>query len=300
MKKLYSAVLFALLFLLLSMTVMAKTGDKKVVALGADLTAEQRAVVLEYMGLDEAALSDCIVISITNDMEHEYLDSYMSSSVIGTKSLSSVLLEPAESGNGVLVSTHNINYCTTGMYRNALLTAGLEDTNVTVVGPTPISGTAALIGAIKGYEEMSGKDIPDSTLDTALDELITMGEIADASGHSDEIEELIAYIKGKLANGELQTEEDIRKAIQDAQDKFGVTLTDEEVQRILDVMNKISKLGLNLDSLLDQASDLYDEFGMDILDNPDQAITYVMKKKVTEFFTGVKDGIVAFFKGLFS
>ena len=105
MKKLYSAVLFALLFLLSSMTVMAKTGDKKVVALGADLTAEQRAVVLEYMGLDEAALSDCIVISITNDMEHEYLDSYMSSSVIGTKSLSSVLLEPAESGNGVLVST---------------------------------------------------------------------------------------------------------------------------------------------------------------------------------------------------
>ena len=233
-------------------------------------------------------------------MEHEYLDSYMSSSVIGTKSLSSVLLEPAESGNGLLVSPHNINYCTTGMYRNALLTAGLEDTNVTVVGPTPISGTAALIGAIKGYEEMSGKDIPDSTLDTALDELITMGEIADASGHSDEIEELIAYIKGKLANGELQTEEDIRKAIQDAQDKFGVTLTDEEVQRILDVMNKISKLGLNLDSLLDQASDLYDEFGMDILDNPDQAITYVIKKKVTEFFTGVKDGIVAFFKGLFS
>ena len=52
MKKLYSAVLFALLFLLSSMTVMAKTGDKKVVALGADLTAEQRAVVLEYMGLD--------------------------------------------------------------------------------------------------------------------------------------------------------------------------------------------------------------------------------------------------------
>ena len=58
MKKLYSAVLFALLFLLSSMTVMAKTGDKKVVALGADLTAEQRAVVLEYMGLDEAALND--------------------------------------------------------------------------------------------------------------------------------------------------------------------------------------------------------------------------------------------------
>lgn len=300
MKKYYSIVLFALLFLLSSLTVCAKTGDKKVVALGADLTAEQRKTVLDYMGLKEEDLNDCIVISITNDMEHAYLDNYMSSSVIGTKSLSSVLLEPAESGNGVLVTTHNINYCTTGMYRNALLTAGLEDTNVTVVGPTPISGTAALIGAIKGYEEMSGKDIPDSTLDTALDELITMGKIADASGQSDEIEELIAYIKGKLANGELQTEEDIKNAIQDAQERFKVTLTDEEIQRILDVMNKINKLGLDLDSLLEQASDVYDKFGLEILDNPDQAISYIIKKKVADFFTGIRDGMASFFRGLFS
>ena len=32
------------------------------------------------------------------------------------------MVTPAESGHGVMVTTQNINYCTTGMYRNALLT----------------------------------------------------------------------------------------------------------------------------------------------------------------------------------
>ena len=86
-----------------------------VVALGADLSAEQRAEVLELMGLTEETLAQCTVITITNDMEHRYLDQYIDSSVIGTKSLSSVILRKAEAGNGVLVTTKNINYCTTGI-----------------------------------------------------------------------------------------------------------------------------------------------------------------------------------------
>ncbi len=290
----------AVLCLLFSMTAVAKTPDKTVVALGADLTVEQRASVLSQLGLTEEGLADCIVITITNDMEHTYLDAYLDSSLIGTKSLSCVKLEPSGSGSGVLVETHNINYCTTGMYRNALLTAGLEDTRVTVAAPTPISGTAALIGAIKGYEEMTGDSISDSTLDTAMDELITTGELAGSSENSDEIEALIAYIKGKLANGELESEEDIREAIEEGEEKFQITLTEEEIQKIIDVMDKISKLGLDLDSLIEQAGDLYDQFGTDIVNNPDKAITAVIKQQVSNFFSNLGNKIKNFFAGLFS
>ena len=49
---------------------------------------------------------------ITNDMEHQYLDASLGASVVGTHSLSSVLLIPQESGAGLNVETHNINYCT--------------------------------------------------------------------------------------------------------------------------------------------------------------------------------------------
>lgn len=65
------------------------------------------------------------------------LDESLGSSVVGSHSLSSVLLIPQESGAGLTVETHNINYCTIAMYRNALLTAGVQDAKVIVVAPMP-------------------------------------------------------------------------------------------------------------------------------------------------------------------
>ena len=167
---------------------------KIVVALGADLSAEQRATVLGLMGITEEQLAGYEVIYITNAQEHQYLDAYLDASVIGSKSLSSVMLKKGAKGSGVNVTTKNINYCTTGMYRNALLTAGVQDTEVIVAAPTQISGTAGLIGAVKAYEKVEGTAISDASLSSALDELITTGQLADAAQNvsNDEIEELIA------------------------------------------------------------------------------------------------------------
>ena len=53
-----------------------------IIALGADLSAEQRQTVLSLMGVTEADLTNYKVITITNDMEHQYLDAYMDATVI--------------------------------------------------------------------------------------------------------------------------------------------------------------------------------------------------------------------------
>ncbi len=270
--------------------------SKPVIALGADLTAEQQATVLGYMGLTAADLPNYKVVYVTNEMEHQYLDSYIDPSVIGTKSLSSVMVTPAEAGHGVLVTTQNINYCTTGMYRNALLTAGVEDADILVVGPTSLSGTAGLIGALKAYEEISGETVTDTTLDTALNELVTTGEIATKSASSEEVEALVAYIKGKIANGELENEDDIRKAIAEGQEKFGVTLTEDEIQQIVDVMLKIKALGLDPNMLLDQAQDLYEKFGDDFVNHLDEGGFF---NSVGSFFTEAGKAIGDFFTNLF-
>ena len=50
--------------------------------------------------------------------------------MIGTRALSSVLIEKKDKGNGIKVTTSNITYCTTGMYQNALATAGVTDADV--------------------------------------------------------------------------------------------------------------------------------------------------------------------------
>ena len=293
MKKMFRVILGTLLLTLIwGMTVSAAPKEGTVIVLGADLTAEQRTTVLNLMGVSEEELPAYTVLTITNEQEHQYLDAYVDPSVIGTRALSSVMVTPEESGHGVMVSTQNINYCTTGMYRNALLTAGVEDADVLVVGPTELSGTAALIGAIKAYEQISGEEISDTTLDTALNELVTTGEIVTKSANSEEVEELIAYIKAKLAAGELETEDDIRNAIKEGEQKFDVSLDESEEQQIVDFMLKIKKLGLDPNVLLDQAADLYSKFGDELLN------------KATDdgFFSGlgnIVNSIADFFKGLF-
>lgn len=309
MKKLITLLFSAVL--LLSMPVMAAEVDqskivnidasKSIIALGADLSAEQRATVLSLMDVTEADLANYQVVTITNDMEHQYLDAYMDASVIGSKSLSSVKITPAESGHGVLVTTKNINYCTTGMYRNALLTAGVSDADILVVGPTEISGTAALIGAIKGYEAMSGESVSDTTLDTAMNELITTGEIAMQDADSQDIEELIAFVKAKVAAGGLDSDDQIRSAIEEGEDKFGVTLTEDEINQIIAIMQKINQLGLDPNVLVSQAEDLYSKFGKDFLKNldTDAIAKEVAKSAASGFFEKIGDAIKGFFAGLF-
>jgi len=293
MKKLFKLLVATLLFTFMcSMTVCAETADKPVIALGADLSADQRATVLSLMGVTEEDLVNYTVITITNADEHKYLDSYVDPAVIGTRALSSVMVTPAEAGHGVMVTTQNINYCTTGMYRNALLTAGVEDADIMVVGPSQISGTAGLIGAVKAYEQVSGEPISDETLDTAMNELVTTGELVTKSASDEEVEALIAYIKAKLAAGELETEDDIRKAIKEGEQKFGVSLDESEEQQIVDFMLKIKKLGLDPNVLLDQAADLYSKFG-------DELLNKATDDGFLSRLGNIANSIADFFKGLF-
>ena len=279
--------------------------SKPYLALGADLNQQQLATVLTLMGLAGQDLSAYNIVYITNAQEHQYLDQYVSPSVIGTKSLSSVLVRQAEKGHGVQVTTQNINYCTVGMYRNALLTAGVEDADIMVVGPTPISGTAALIGALKAYEDMSGEKVTEASLDTALNELVTTGEIAEALGDSEQVSEMIAFIKAEIAGKDLNTREEIEEVVRQAVDDYGAVLTEDETKQIVDLMVKIKDLGLDYNTLLDQAQDLYEKFG-DKLSLSDLANGIsgetkmeIIKESIGQFFTNVMDGITGFFKNLF-
>lgn len=309
MKKIMGVLMLFALLGLCGISVKAAETKDTVVALGADLSAEQRAEVLSLMELTEADLENCTVIYITNAMEHEYLDAYLDASVIGTKSLSSVKITKKSSGSGIFVTTKNINYCTTGMYRNALMTAGMEDTDVLVVAPTPISGTAGLIGALKAYEVMTDKAVSDTALDTALDELITTGELAESlqgTADSDEVEALIAWLKGKIASGELDIgdEESVRAAIAEGEQNFGVSLSEEEKQKIINLLKKLDSLGLNAEYLIVQAQSLYEKYGLGIVENANEAINEAIGNAVTSaikgFFENIANSISEFFKNLFS
>jgi uncharacterized protein YpuA (DUF1002 family) len=231
------------------------------------------------------------VVTITNADEHEYLDDYLSASVIGTKALSSVKVVGKEEGNGINVSTSNISYCTAGMYRNALITAGVEDADITVAGPYSISGTAALVGAIKAYEVMTGEEIPEVNMDAANEELVITGEIVDSVGDSEKVEELMALVKQKVAEGAVSDRDDIEDLVEQACEELDISLSEDEQEKITDLMDKIDDLDLDVDSIKEQAQELYDKL--------DDLNFDFDTESVGNFFTRIIEAIVNFFQNLF-
>lgn len=249
--------------LLMSMLLMAgcmqvSAAESGVLALGANLSDSQKAEVYAQMGITAEQAASYQTIYITNDMEHQYLDESLGSSVVGSHSLSSVLLIPQESGAGLTVETHNINYCTIAMYRNALLTAGVQDAKVIVAAPMPISGTAALIGAVKAYETYSGTTVSDEAINAATDELVLTGELSDELD-SEQISDLIAYLKQQIAEKGLDDPGKLTELVNEASDKMDLKLTDEQVSRIVDLLLKLDNLDIDAGKLASQAKELYDK-----------------------------------------
>lgn len=267
--------------------------DKPYLALGADLTADQQHTVLSYMGIDAADFDQYEVVYVNNEEEHKYLDAYIPSEQIGTKSLSSVLISLTDKGSGVKVSTYNINYCTAGMYKNALATAGIEDANVIVAGPFALSGTAALVGTFEAYEEMTGETLDESVVDAAMDELVTTGELEQSiDGEPEEIESMIADLKSQIASGDLDTPEKIQAAIEEAAKEHNITLSDADKEKIANLLDKLKGLDLNWDSIANQASAWADKLQDSISQNGGLS---GIGEAISNFFAKIIDAIKSLF-----
>lgn len=259
------------------------------VSFGADLNDSEKSTVMDLMGITEEDLENYTVGEITNDEEHEYLGEYLDASVIGSRALSSVIVVIGEEGDGIDVETNNISYCTEGMYTNALITAGIENAEVIVAGPFEITGTAALVGAMKAYAELTGEEISAESMDTAVNELVVTSQMAEDLS-SEKIEDLIAYVKAEVVENGLDDEESIRKVIDEGATQLGITLTDDEINTIISLMKKISELDLDFESMKEQAGEIFDkleEMGVD-------------KEEAKNFFQKIIDAITEFFNELFS
>lgn len=296
-KKIIAAVLAAAMVLTLPAAGMTAEADavtdadpKDVyVSFGADLNSDEKTTVMDLLGIDEEDLEDYTVGEITNDDEHKYLGDYLDDSVIGSRALSSVIVVLGEDGDGIDVETKNISYCTAGMYTNALITAGIENADVIVAGPFEITGTAALVGAMKAYSELTGEEISEESMDTAVNELVVTSQMAEDID-SEDIEQLIAYVKAKVVEEGLDDEEKISEAIDEGAKQLNITITEEEKQTIISLMKKIASLDLDIDSMKEQAKDLFnklEDMGID-------------KEQAKNFFQKIIDAIQSFFNDIFS
>ncbi|MBS2969478.1 DUF1002 domain-containing protein [Metabacillus sp. KIGAM252] len=266
----------------------AAVGDV-IVTLGENLTPEQKQTVLQDLNAPE----DAQTVTVSNKEEHKYLGQYIPKSQIGTKALSSSSITIEKAGSGLEVKTKNINVITDEMYLNALMTAGVKDANVQVTAPIEVSGTAALTGLIKAYEVSSDEVIPEDVKQVANEELVTTSELGQKHGQEN-ASALMAKVKEEVAkNGVPANDEELRTMIENAAKELGITLTEEEINSLISLFNKMKDANIDWNQVsqqLDQAKEKITKF----LDS-EEGKNFI--DQVIQFFAALWNAIVSIFTG---
>jgi len=238
----------ALVLCLVPAAAFAAPGDARV-AVGNDLTAFQKDVVYDYFGIKEGTVRE---LSVTIEDERAALSDLVPADKIGSRSISSVYIKELAPGEGISVDTHNITWVTAEMYMAALGTAGVDDAEVIVAAPTGVSGTAALTGIYKCYEDITGTALDDLAKTAANEELVRTGELADLLG-SEQALEFMAELKKALAESQNMSDDELRKIIQDTAVELDITLSDAQVEQLLALTRKLADMDLSPEELLNQA-----------------------------------------------
>jgi uncharacterized protein YpuA (DUF1002 family) len=242
MKKIISLMLVLVVIMSIALTAYAD-GNQSRTVIGADLTDEQIASVYSVFGINRG---DAIELTLTNAEERTYLEGYVDSSVIGTRSISCVYVELLPEGSGMSVTTSNINWCTGEMYVSALATAGITDANIIVAAPFEVSGTAALSGVYKAYEDMTGQKLDDVAKLVSTQELTITGELAAEIGSMDSTS-IVNELKMMLDVTKDMTDDEIRAEIGEIASRYNVSLTNTQVEQLLSLCRSLE--GLDGDAL---------------------------------------------------
>lgn len=241
MKRFFSFILCLAFMLSLSTPAFAINQSRTVI--GADLDPNQVAMVYANFGLPRG---DVIELTMTNAEERRYLEGFVDERVIGTRSISCVYVELLPEGSGMSVTTSNITWCTGDMYVSALATAGITDARILVAAPFAVSGTAALSGVYKAYEDMTGTSLDDMAKLVSTQELTVTGDLAQQIGSMDSTS-IVSELKLMLNETRNMSDEEIRSIIIDIAGRYNVSLTDTQINQLISLCRSLE--GLNPDQL---------------------------------------------------
>ena len=267
---------------------IAHADSFKVVTLGADLSQNQKDEMLKYFNV---TTNDANVLEITSAEEYDALGSVASASQLGNKSISSSYVEPTTSG-GLNITTNNLTWVTDSMIKNALITAGVENAIVKASAPFKVSGTAALTGILKGFENSSaGTKIDEAKKEAANEEIVVTGDLGDKIGQ-DDATNLINDVKKEVIKEQPSSEKELNKIVDKSVKDYKDQLSEEDIANIKSLMTKINELDLNYSSLKDQLNDVTNQ----LKDKLSSAEAQGLFEKIGNFFKDIWDAI----KNLFS
>lgn len=279
------AFLLTLCLLLGAVPALAAEDEARVV-IGADLNDVQIGLVYENFGLSRGEVRE---LTVTNAEERDYLEGLVDESVIGTMSLSCVYIRRLPEGSGLSVRCSNISWCAEEMYEAAMLTAGITDAEVIVTAPFAVSGTAALTGIYKAYEDMLGQSLAQDEKETAAEELIITAELAELTDDEAALS-IIHELKLILDQTRTMTDEELKAQIRSIAEAYGYTLADELTERIMELCRSLE--GLSVEDLQNRIQGF-----RSTIESISQTVENVsgFGQKLAEFFRKILD----FVQGIF-
>lgn len=263
----------------------------RVVTLGSNLTQAQKDTMLKYFGVNK---DEVVILEVNNQEERKYLQGVASEAQLGKKTYSCAYVEPTKSGSGINVKTANITWATPAMVATTLSTAGLTDADVVIAANFPVSGTGALTGIMKAFEDATGKPLEEDKKELASEELITTGDLGDDIGQ-DKATGIVNDVKTEIIKNNTKDTVQIAETINNVVNNYNVTLTDEQMAKLEGLMEKISKQDYDYSEMknaLESVSNVVNE-----------NLSAIGENVNTGFFDGIKNfftGIGDWFKGLFS
>ena len=209
----------------------------RVVTIGANLTKEQKATMLKYFGVNE---KEVVVLEVNNQEERKYLEGIASESQLGNKTYSCAYVEPTKSGSGINVKTANLTWLTSSMVASTLSTAGMTDADVVVACVFPVSGTGALTGIMKAFEDATGEALDEDKKELASEELIITGDLGEDIG-ADKATGIVNDIKTEIIKNNTSDTTQIAETINNVVNNYNVTINAGQQEQLEQLMKKISE-----------------------------------------------------------
>ena len=287
MKRLLCIILAVLMFASFCTAAYADDDVQARAVIGANLDENQIAAVYQLFNVKRGDVKE---MTVTNAEEREYLEGYVDESLIGTRSISCVYVELLAEGAGMDVTTSNITWCTPEMYISALATAGITDAKIVVAAPFEVSGTAALTGVYKAYEDLTGRKLDDLAKAVSTQELTITGELANEIGEMDSTS-IVNDLKMMLDETAQMTDQEIREQIIQIAATYNVNLTDNQINQLISLCRSLE--GLDADALKSRVEEVQNTLKK-VSDAKTQVIGFVeqVKKVVTSiksFFEKIGD-----------
>lgn len=227
--------------------------ESKILVFGEQLTNEQRNQVETSFGIE---LNDENIkrIEVTSSDLHNYIGGDINSNMFSS---ALIYLDDDIDGLEVNIKTpQNITSVTIDMYKNAALTAGVEDAIIEIASPIQVVGTSALSGIYKAFDS-EGIKLDNDRMDVANEELELATKLSKKDNISEEdISNLLTEVKKEMANKDPTSKKEIQEIIEETINKLEINISDEDKKLLYDLFEKMSDLNIDFGKVRVQLNEL--------------------------------------------